>query len=278
MNDPGFPTMMKKSTRGMAFWAIILTAFFLTNGYLQAKSIDEYKTLLQTAYARGDYQKVFEIGRQLAKEHPDYPGGYYSMMILVLKTSPGNEKDLAEVEWAVNTFMKKKFTGYDSTPFTMVRRAVYEQKSKFAAEKGDFTRAISLLKKIKTFGDPGSIFYSDLFVSMAYVSKYLESGSANDAKAARQYAYSALQNRAGLKEIEGESNMLQAQLNFVIGAMDNDTGHYADAVKFLETAYRLSPTDSHIRDALHTAKENLKGGNKRFLSIKDILDNFKLKR
>lgn len=278
MNDPGFPTMMKETNLGIAFWVIILASFFLTNRYLQAKSIDQYKTLLQAAYARGDYQKVFEIGRQLAKEHPDYPGGYYSMMILVSKTNPKNEKDLADVEWAVNTFMKKRFTGYDSSAFTMIRRAVYEEKSKFAVEKGNFSRAISLLKKIKNFGDAGSVFYSDLFVSMAYVSKYLESGSVNDAKAARQYAYSALQNRVGLKEIEGESNMLQAQLNFVIGAMDNDTGHYADAVKFLETAYRLSPSDSHIRVALRTTKENLKGGNKRFLSIKDILDSIKLKR
>jgi tetratricopeptide (TPR) repeat protein len=278
MKNPGFPTMMKKPCLGMAFWVIILTAFFLTNGYLQAKSIDEYKTLLQSAYARGDYQKVFEIGRQLAKEHPDYPGGYYSMMILVSKTSPKNEKDLADVEWAVNTFMRKKFTGYDSSSFTMVRRAVYEEKSKFAAEKGNFTEAISLLKKIKSFGDAGSVFYSDLFVSMAYISKYLESGSANDAKAARQHAYSALQNRIGLKEIEGESNMLQAQLNFIIGAMDNDTGHYADAVKFLETAYKLDNLNSHIRDALHTAKENLKDGNMKFLSLKDIFENIKLKR
>jgi tetratricopeptide (TPR) repeat protein len=225
---------------------------------------------MRTAYYEGNFQKVFEMGRQMVKEYPNNTDGYYAMLMLISKTQPKNEKDLSDVEWAINTWIKKKFNGYDSPSFYMMRRSLYEEKSKFAFRKGNFNQGISQLKRIKTLGDEGSLFYSDLFISMAYINKYIEQKTKKNAKIARDAAEAALNNKTGLKIFEDQRTVFEGQLNFFVGAMENEIGNYSRAVKFLEQAHRIDPSDKNVNHTLQIARANAKGGKKKYLSLRDI--------
>ena len=67
-------------------------------------------------------------------------------------------------------------------------------------ERGLFEKGIAALKEMKTIGDAGSLFSSDLLISVAYMKQYFITNSLSFAQKARNTALSGLRNKNGLRK------------------------------------------------------------------------------
>jgi Flp pilus assembly protein TadD len=193
-----------------------------------------------------------------------------------LKSPPDNDAGLDEMLSVINEYQRRKLSGHNDAYVLMAKRVVYRGKSDLAIARGDFDQGIASLRKLALLGDPESKAQSNLRISFAYLRRYVKTQSRSDAAIIRDELRAAFGNQTGLEKVTGNDNELLANVRMLLGAMENDLGNYATAVRELELAQSLDPANPEIPGMLKTAKENLQGGGKskgvRFVSIQDILD------
>jgi tetratricopeptide (TPR) repeat protein len=229
---------------------------------------------LKSAGQRGDFRRLGEMVRNEIRRSPEVCGWYALFIATALRARPDNDADLDELLTVINEYQQRKLSGYNDAYVLIAKRMAYREKSDLAIARGQFAQGVALLRKLALLGDAESKAQSNLHISFAYLRRYAKTQSRSDAVIIRDELRAALNNKAGLEKLTDNDAGLLTNAHMLLGVVENDLGNHRVALKELELAQILAPSNPEIPKMLDTVRENLQDGGKgiRFVSVQDIID------